>query len=68
VGFVWMAVEFASFMAIGFTLGAYADSKYGTRPWGALAGFVIGLVSGALSVNRAVSELSARERGKRKKR
>jgi F0F1-type ATP synthase assembly protein I len=68
VGFVWMAVEFASFIAMGFALGAYADSKYGTGPWGAIAGFVIGLVTGALSVNRAVSELSARERGKRKKR
>lgn len=68
MGYVWMAVEFASFMAMGFAIGAYADSRYGTRPWGALAGFVIGLVSGALSVNRAVSELSARERSRRKKR
>ena len=63
-----MAVEFASFIAMGFVVGAYADSRYGTRPWGALAGFVVGLVAGALSVNRAVSELSARGRGKRKKR
>jgi len=68
VGYVWMAVEFASFIAIGFVVGAYADSKYGTRPWGALAGFVIGLVSGALSVNRAVGELLARERRSRKRR
>lgn len=68
MGYVWMAVEFASFMAMGFAIGAYADSRYGTRPWGALAGFVIGLVSGALSVNRAVSELSTRERSRRKKR
>jgi len=68
VGYVWMAVEFASFIAMGFVVGAYADSKYGTRPWGALAGFVIGLVGGALSVNRAVSELSARDRRNRKKR
>ncbi|HNU93481.1 MAG TPA: AtpZ/AtpI family protein [Bacillota bacterium] len=68
MGYVWMAVEFASFIAMGFVIGAYADSKYGTRPWGALAGFVIGLVSGSLSVNRAVGELSARERSRRKKR
>jgi len=68
VGYVWMAVEFASFIAMGFVVGAYADSKYGTRPWGALAGFIIGLVSGALSVNRAVSELAERERRGRKRR
>jgi len=68
VGYVWMAVEFASFIAMGFVVGAYADSRYGTRPWGALAGFVIGLVSGALSVNRAVNELSTRDRRNRKKR
>ena len=66
--YVWMAVEFASFIAMGFVIGAYADSKYGTRPWGALAGFVIGLVGGSLSVNRAVGELSARERSRRKRR
>lgn len=68
MGYVWMAMEFASFIAMGFVVGAYADSRYGTRPWGALAGFVIGLVSGALSVNRAVNELSARDRRNRKKR
>ena len=68
MGYVWMAVEFTSFIAMGFIVGAYADSRYGTRPWGALAGFVIGLVSGALSVNRAVSELLERERRSRKKR
>ena len=68
MGYVWMAVEFASFIAMGFVVGAYADSRYGTRPWGALAGFVIGLVSGALSVNRAVNELSTRDRRNRKKR
>jgi F0F1-type ATP synthase assembly protein I len=68
MGYVWMAVEFASFIAMGFVIGAYADSKYGTRPWGALAGFVIGLVSGSLSVNRAVGELSERERSRRKRR
>ncbi len=68
MGYVWMAVEFASFIAMGFVVGACADSKYGTRPWGALAGFVIGLASGAVSVNRAVSELLARERRGRKKR
>ncbi|HON42542.1 MAG TPA: AtpZ/AtpI family protein [Bacillota bacterium] len=68
MGYVWMAVEFASFIAMGFVIGNYADSRYGTRPWGALAGFMIGLVGGALSVNRAVSELSTRERSRRKKR
>ncbi len=68
MGYVWIAAEFASFIAMGFVVGAYADSKYGTRPWGALAGFVIGLVSGALSVNRAVGELLARERRSRKRR
>lgn len=63
-----MAVEFATFMAMGFVVGVHIDSRYGTRPWGSLAGFLIGLIAGALSVNRAVSSLSARGPGKGKKR
>lgn len=68
MGRVWMAVEFASFIGIGFVVGVYVDSKHGTRPWGALAGFLVGLTAGALSVSRAVNELSTRGPGKRKRR
>ena len=63
-----MAVEFASFIAMGFVAGAYIDSRHGTGPWGALAGFLAGLAGGAVSVSRAVNELSKKGRNDGKKR
>lgn len=51
---------------MGFVIGAYLDSTRGTRPWGAIVGFLVGILSGALSVKRAVDEMATRARRNRR--
>ncbi|HOO30475.1 MAG: AtpZ/AtpI family protein [Bacillota bacterium] len=57
---VLLAVEIASFILMGFVIGSYVDSKQGTRPWGTIIGFLVGLFLGVMSVRRAIDEISSR--------
>lgn len=55
-----LAVEIASFILMGFVIGSFIDSRRGTRPWGTIIGFLVGLSLGAMSVRRAIDEIASR--------
>lgn len=55
-----LAVEIASFILMGFVIGSFIDSRQGTRPWGTIIGFLVGLSLGAMSVRRAIDEIASR--------
>ncbi|MDD2201277.1 MAG: AtpZ/AtpI family protein [Firmicutes bacterium] len=55
-----LAVEIASFILMGFVIGSFIDSRQGTRPWGTIIGFLVGLSLGAMSVRRAIDEIALR--------
>jgi ATP synthase protein I len=44
--------SFVLAIVIGVAAGYYIDSRFGTKPWGFLIGFVFGLVAGVLNVVR----------------
>ena len=42
--------QFAVCVLLPVGIGAYLDQRHGTRPWGIIAGFIIGLLVGTWSV------------------
>jgi len=41
-----LAVEIASFISgWAFVIGSFIDSRQGTRPWGTIIGFLVGLIA-----------------------
>ena len=42
--------QFAVCVLLPVGIGAYLDRKHGTRPWGIIAGFALGLFIGTWSV------------------
>jgi len=44
--------SFVLAIVIGVAAGYYIDNHFGTKPWGFLIGFVLGLVAGVLNVVR----------------
>ncbi|MCR4425833.1 MAG: AtpZ/AtpI family protein [Firmicutes bacterium] len=62
IGYFGAAVEFATFIAMGFVTGAYIDSTCGTSPWMSVVGFFLGAAAGVFSVGKTVREMSRRSR------
>ncbi len=50
----WLAAEFATTVVMCFVIGMYVDGRIGSRPWGAILGFLLGVVAGALGFRRSV--------------
>ncbi|HTV89745.1 MAG TPA: AtpZ/AtpI family protein [Stellaceae bacterium] len=49
-----VSIEMVSALVVGVGLGWLADHFAGTRPWGIIAGFLLGSAAGFVNVFRAV--------------
>jgi ATP synthase protein I len=49
-----VSIEMVSALIVGVGLGWLADHFLGTRPWGIIAGFLLGSAAGFVNVFRAV--------------
>ncbi|HEV2300386.1 MAG TPA: AtpZ/AtpI family protein [Stellaceae bacterium] len=49
-----IGIELVAALAVGVALGWVVDRLAHTRPWGVVAGFVLGAAAGLLNVMRAV--------------
>ncbi len=63
---LWIAVEFGTTVVMGFVVGMYVDGVIDSRPWGAILGFLLGVVSGALSVRQSVIHMTGKYGGSRR--
>lgn len=63
MGHLWIAVEFGTTVVMGFVVGMYVDGRIGSRPWGAILGFLLGAASGALSVKQSVISMTGKRGG-----
>jgi len=57
----WSAVgfEFGIYVALFFLGGLWLDGKFGTRPWWAAAGALVGVAWGMYMLIRRISDLSS---------
>jgi F0F1-type ATP synthase assembly protein I len=66
VRFSGVGMELAGATAVLALIGYWVDGHYGTRPWGIVAGVIIGLVGGLYNLIRqslaAVREAAAEDR------
>jgi hypothetical protein len=62
----WGAIgfEFGLFVAVFFLGGLWLDGKFGTRPWAAAIGALVGVGMGMYMLIRRVSSLSSPPAGK----
>lgn len=64
--YLFVGIQIAGAMVL-FVLGGYfLDERFGTSPWLLLAGCLLGMVAVVASLFKAVQELEAHERRRRK--
>ena len=54
---VRIGIELVAALCVGLALGWLFDRAVGTRPWGLLVGFLLGIAAGMLNVFRAASQI-----------
>jgi ATP synthase protein I len=54
-----IAVELVSALCVGLALGWVCDRFLGTRPWGLIVFFLLGIAAGMVNVFRAAKQLGA---------
>jgi ATP synthase protein I len=52
-----MAIELAAALCVGLALGWVIDRVFGTRPWGLIAFFFLGMAAGMVNVFRAAKNV-----------
>ena len=52
-----VGIELIAGLCVGLALGWLADRYIGTRPWGLIAGFLLGSAAGIVNVLRAVQNV-----------
>ena len=52
-----LGASLAVWMAIGVSMGAWLDSKWGLTPWGTISGSLAGIAGCVYSVTRIVKKL-----------
>lgn len=57
-----IGLAFVFALMMGFGAGFWLDARLGTKPWGSLLGFAVGLAAGILNVVRTMRAVSAGER------
>ena len=57
-----IGLAFVFALMLGFGAGYWIDMQAGTKPWGSLLGFALGLAAGILNVVRTMQAVSAGER------
>jgi F0F1-type ATP synthase assembly protein I len=65
--FLSLGFQLAGAVVILFFIGRWADGKWGTAPFGQLAGVLIGCVGGLIKLFRSVEALNTQESTKDKR-
>lgn len=63
-----IGLAFVFALVMGFGAGYWIDGRLGTKPWGSLIGFAVGLAAGILNVVRTMQAVSANERASQRER
>lgn len=51
-----VGLSFVLAIVIGVAAGVWLDGRFGTKPWGMLIGFAVGVAAGILNVYRATKQ------------
>ncbi|MEP7115965.1 MAG: AtpZ/AtpI family protein [Acidobacteriota bacterium] len=57
-----IGLAFVFALMMGFGAGYWIDTQTGTKPWGSLLGFALGLAAGILNVVRTMKAVTEGER------